>query len=230
MPRSLSMPFWRAKMVAQAVLPHVSNDDVTPVLTLAVVRGDSMIATDRYSVGCMLLQEPKPKEFDKWSDDQRKGWEDHNTVRQEGELDADDPTWADDFPIPRDALSRISTLSKAQTIHGLWPESRIVIREEFGEWKRSTSPRIVRDDPTARSRDRRVVVEVLDPSGLVEFGLMGSNLSKIIRFAGKHTPFKITAGAPKTPDAVRASDKLAPMLVEVGDDFRALIQPTLILQ
>lgn len=256
MPRQINMPFERAKMAAQAVLPHVSSDDVTPVLTVAVVRDDRLVATDRYSVGVFTLQEPKPKEFEKWSKDQRDGWTEHRTVSLEGTLEEGDPTWAEDFMIPRAALLRISTLSKQMTMHGLLMGTRIVIREEFGEW------RVSRTRTTENKvHDRRIIVEVVDAAGLVEwsqrfavtdgrfppvgklldewkpaqsgeqvaFGLMGSNLAKIIRFAGKHTPFLITAGEP-TRNINGEAIKNAPMMVEVGEDFRALIQPTIWLR
>lgn len=41
---------WSAIEACASVLPHISNDDVTPVITCASISGDKITATDRYTV------------------------------------------------------------------------------------------------------------------------------------------------------------------------------------
>lgn len=49
-PITLTLPLYEAKRACAAILPHTSDDDVTPVITCAYVEGKSIVATDRYTV------------------------------------------------------------------------------------------------------------------------------------------------------------------------------------
>lgn len=53
--RKLTLPIFEAIEACAAVLPHVSADDVTPVITVACITGDTITATDRYTVGQFKL-------------------------------------------------------------------------------------------------------------------------------------------------------------------------------
>src|SRR5690625_4594828 len=46
-----------AKRAFAAILPHVSGDDVTPVITCALIDGNHIMATDRYTVARHALSE-----------------------------------------------------------------------------------------------------------------------------------------------------------------------------
>lgn len=54
-PMKLTLPLMEAIEACAAVLPHVSKDDITPALTVAVIEGDRIIATDRFTVGAFKL-------------------------------------------------------------------------------------------------------------------------------------------------------------------------------
>ena len=51
-------PLADAVTAASAVLPHVSKDDVTPVITTALVSCDAWVATDRFTVGRYAITRP----------------------------------------------------------------------------------------------------------------------------------------------------------------------------
>lgn len=61
-PIKTSLPLVQAKEAFAAVLPHISTDDVTPVITCAEMRGTRIVATDRYSVAGFELgvEVPEP--------------------------------------------------------------------------------------------------------------------------------------------------------------------------
>lgn len=132
--RILSLPFWRAKRMALAVLPHVSSDDVTPVLTMADVQGPYLVGTDRYSVGRFTLQdpdtaarEPDPKRIDapvKYGGVSRerhaaehRSWEEQTLVTMAENGESVTEFAEPNFFIPRGALQRLSTLHKGLTLH-----------------------------------------------------------------------------------------------------------------
>lgn len=52
-----SLPLVIAKQAFASVLPHISTDDVTPVITCANFDGKSIVATDRYTVAQHTLGE-----------------------------------------------------------------------------------------------------------------------------------------------------------------------------
>lgn len=62
-PITLTLPLVEAKQAFAAVLPHVSTDDVTPVITCAQIEGKSILATDRYTVARHELSVESPEPF-----------------------------------------------------------------------------------------------------------------------------------------------------------------------
>lgn len=54
---AIRLPLAEAMQACSAVLPHISAGDVTPVLTAASIQGNTITATDRYSVGKYELSE-----------------------------------------------------------------------------------------------------------------------------------------------------------------------------
>lgn len=255
MTRTLTLPLSRATYLAQAVLPHVSTDDVTPVLTVAAVLGDALVATDRFSVASVLLSRPRPSDAGNWTDGQRKAFDLLNVAEQAGAIEGDDLDWSEAFLIPRRALARMAALGAKEALNGVQQDHRVIVREEFTPWREAPA-RTVGSTTTKpyRTRDRFVIVELVhggvvewsqrftcpsgnfppvarlleqwkpaDGTGPVSFGLMGANLDKVTKFAGRHQPIRVTAGHSDMP-------KLAPVLLEVGDDFRALMQPTTLVR
>lgn len=70
---TIRLPLFEAMQACAAVLPHTSADDVTPVITTASIEGDTITATDRYSVGQFKLSRSLdsgsimlPREAVKW--------------------------------------------------------------------------------------------------------------------------------------------------------------------
>lgn len=249
MTRTISLPFFTAKEAATAVLPHVSNDDVTPVLTHAVIRERHLLATDRYTVGDYDLafaerpEEPASKDekalrgYASLLDD----WERRAEVRYTQNDEADD--WDEQFYIPRAALARIATLNERQSTvsRDMLSYSRVTITE--GTMGPAGAPTLtttvgVHDGDVevfrqvfvrARFTTYPPVWKLLadwkpQEEGAPTFGLMPEHLRKVFSTVPKYQPFKITAGAPSN------GHKQGPMMAEVGEHFRALIQPSLILR
>lgn len=52
---------WNAIAACASVLPHVSKDDVTPVITCASISGNTIVATDRYTVAEYTLHSSLPE-------------------------------------------------------------------------------------------------------------------------------------------------------------------------
>lgn len=52
---SITLPLMEAIEACAAVLPHTSKDDVTPVITVANLEGDRIVATDRFTAGAFKL-------------------------------------------------------------------------------------------------------------------------------------------------------------------------------
>lgn len=249
MTRTISLPFFKAKEAATAVLPHVSNDDVTPVLTHAVIRERHLLATDRYSVGDYDLAFPERPKEPLTKDDrvlrrhaaEVEDWERRAEVRYTQNDEADD--WAEPFYLPRAALQRISTFNERQSTvsRDMLSYSRVTITEgTMGPATASTLTTIVGLHDGDLEVFRQVFVrarfntfppvwKLLDEwkpqeEGTPEFALMPEHLRKVFSMVPKYQPFKITAGAPTT------GHKQGPMMAVVGDHFRALIQPSLILR
>ncbi|QOP64816.1 hypothetical protein SEA_DELAGARZA_57 [Microbacterium phage DelaGarza] len=255
MTRTISLPFHTAKTAATAVLPHVSDDDVTPALTHAVIRERHLIGTDRYSVADYDLafpEKPKPgrnmdaaqqKRYDAQLDD----WERRAEVRYSQNEDA--PDWDEPFYIPRAALARISTLNERQSTvpRDMLSYSRVTITEalhEPGVRPVHTVSVALHDGDLEVFRQVFLrgsfgnyppVWKLLDDwkpqtEGEVTFGLMPTNLQKVFKAIPKHEAFTVTAGEPQR-DPQGKPTRLAPMMVETSSKaFRALIQPALILR
>lgn len=249
MTRTISLPFLTAKTAATAVLPHVSDDDVTPALTMACIREKHLLGTDRYSVADYDLtspEAPKPgKNMDaaeqKRYDREREDWERRAEVRYSQNEEA--PDWDEPFFIPRAALARLATLNERQTTvpRDMLSYSRVTITEgETAAGSGTTTVSVFDGDlevyrqvfmrakfgnypPVWRLLEERKPQE----SGAVQFGLLPSNLQKVFKAVPKYETFTITAGQPKAGENAR----LAPMMVETSSkSFRALIQPALILR
>lgn len=252
MTRTISLPFMTAKTAATAVLPHVSDDDVTPALTHAVIRERHLIGTDRYSVGDYDLtspEKPKPgrnmdaadqKRYDTQLDD----WERRAEVRYS--QNEESPDWDEPFYIPRAALARIATLNERQSTvpRDMLSYSRVTITEALHE--PGTRP-VYTVSVALHDGDLEVFRQVFlrgtfgnfppvwklleewkpQESGAVQFGLTAPNLQKVFKAIPKYEAFTITAGQPQSGENAR----LAPMMVETNSKvFRALIQPALILR
>lgn len=122
---AIDMPLHRAKRAAQAILPHVGTDDVTPVLTAAQFTNGHLVGTDRYSVGRIRLSsdEARPDRSlvglavkyggisEERYADQVKAWEDNHEVRYyaDGERTEEAP----EFMVPRALITRMAGLSGA---------------------------------------------------------------------------------------------------------------------
>lgn len=241
--RTINMPLARARTMAQAILPHVGTDTVTPVLTVANVSGGFVTGTDRYSVGRYRLQEGTAEP----AANEREAWESRVEVRlwQDGERVEE---FTEDFFIPRGALVMLAGLNK-----------RSMLRDEFmarvgltlsGSVKPGTMDRLrlltvsilergIRDSELTETSSRvfeapagnyppvgRLIEqwEPYDGTGDVRFSLMPANISKITRFAGRYDPIIMEAG--KATGGKRHN--LAPMRVTIGDDFVGLLQPNII--
>lgn len=229
MTRSISLPLHMARTAAQAILPHVSKDDVTPVLAHAAIFGDTLAASDRYSVGTYsIASAPEPQRDTREHED----WKVTGEVRRAGDWDAEP------FGIPRAALYRMTTigtqslLPKNMTHH----HCRVTLAEEHDEAsKRHVLWLGLEDDGTCVYRQAFAMWHPLrfppflsliegwepDDSGTARFGLMPFNLAKITRFAGSHEPIEVTAGKASKPG-------FGPMKVAIGERFVGLIQPNLI--
>lgn len=168
---TLTLPVFEAVEMARAVHPHVSKDDVTPVLTTAVIRGGAVIGTDRYS---MVRYAPLAL--------QRRQYRTLGHVDREPEPfpeDAPDALLWDgdhrgDLPIPGAALRLIAGISRKDTVNpgGLLPGHRVVIEadtmgrregEEQADYaERLNARREAKVNPT-------VTVSLIDHAGQVEF-------------------------------------------------------------
>jgi hypothetical protein len=231
MTRTISLPLHMARTAAQAVLPHVSDDDVTPVLTHACITGDSLVGTDRYSVGRYSIaseEEPAPDSRE------HEDWERSGEVRRSGD------GWDEDFAIPRAALIRLASIGPGQTLlpRTLQHHCRVVIREDLSNEKFPIVWVALEDDGTRvyeQAYHRHVgirfppvarLIEEWTPStdGTARFGLMPFNLDKITKFAGRHEPIEVIAGA------AQRKGVLGPMKVVIGTRFVGLLQPNLLVR
>lgn len=255
MPRSISLPLLHAKRLAQAVLPHVSADDVTPSLTWATIHGGVLYGTDRYSVGAYKIISPeKPvremgslaaritAESPERYEAKVKDWEERAEVRFGGE------GWEEPFYIPRAALKRLATLNEAQTTSGvrnLLDRVRVTITESpestlYGhqviigvqEGSLESFRQVFNRAKSGVFPPVWTLFEKWEPqkTGPVEYGLNANLLGKIAATLPKYEPFKMTAGEPTRNAATGEVIKQAPMMVEVGTDFRILVQPVLLLR
>lgn len=145
---AIDMPLWRARMAAQAVLPHISTDDVTPVLTVAHAVNGYLVASDRYSVGQFTLQgqdTPRPDrslvgaavKYGGISEERYQAlledWEAQHEVRYYA--DGERTTDTQEMLIPLDAIRRMATLSSRLLPCGRVAEAtaRVVIEARDGQ-------------------------------------------------------------------------------------------------
>jgi hypothetical protein len=214
------MPLLDAKRLAAALLPHIDKDRITPVLNHVVFRNGSeggvfAYASDRYTIGRYDLT---------------------NIV--EGDFD--------DMMIPRNVLAAVAVLGKATLPRDLG-QYRIEFEQfaspsgftyfsataiwhnademEDTHWQR-------RWDVLAggHASDRFPNVEKLFagfiPGEVSVIGLGPEQLEKFTGYARatRFTPIKVTLAA-----TGEGRNRLAPHLIEIGDRFKGLIQPNLLL-
>lgn len=209
-----------AKHLAAALIPHISTDDVTPVLTGAQVVGKYAVATDRYTVGRFDL-----------------------TNMLVGTDELPEPLW-----IPRAALAWIKSIGFASLVDSAYINYRVrltYIRHEKYEaedlfrvevmW-RATKPEA--EDETHLLRTFRTVgargnfpplarlYEGFIPGEVSVIGLGATHLDKFTtyaRYVDRHQPIRVTFPAPST------TTKLQPLLIEIGNRFKGLLQQNLIV-
>lgn len=212
----LSMPLLDAKRLAAALLPHISKDTVTPVLThVAFQRGSEggvfAYATDRYTVGRYDLT---------------------NIVDE----------IPDGMMIPRHVLAAVAVLGKATL-----PRALVDYRIEFEKfdspsgftyfsataiWHNADE---MEDTHWMRRWDatrttmyfppvEKFFAEFL-PGEVSVVGLTPEQVEKFTGYARSigFTPMKVTLASDED------GKRMAPHLIEIGDRFKGLIQPNLML-
>ncbi|UVK61390.1 DNA polymerase III sliding clamp beta [Microbacterium phage Gingerbug] len=254
---AVELPLHRAKRAAQAILPHVSDDDVTPVLTAANLTNGHLIGTDRYSVGRIRLSDSDTpperhtgnlaarirEESEESYEKRLQEWKDQHEVRYfvGGERVEESP----EFMVPRAALQRVAGLNNRLLIHGKVMERLARVRIEA--WEPFTRG--------GRSGYNMLDVVLLDagkPALRQTFlGVIG-NFPQVARLMDDWAPAeeggtlnfstwnlaKITRFADRydqvklTPGKPREGERarLAPTRLTIGDDFTALLQPNIELR
>jgi len=220
---SITVPLADAKHLAAALLPHISTDLVTPVLTGFQVAGKYAVATDRYTVARYDL-----------------------TNVLVGADEVPEPIW-----FPRAALAWVKTIGQASLLYD-FATGRYHVRFSSVKHERYESSDYVQveviwmggeDEPnfeevhllrrfTTRgargnfpSVDR--LFEQFLPGETAVIGLGAEQVEKFTayaKFANRPAPIKITF-----PRANATGNKLMPSLVEIGQRFKGLIQPNIIL-
>lgn len=213
--QSFTLPLLAAKQLAQALLPHVSRDDVTPVLGGIVLGGERFgqyaFASDRYTVGRYDLTN----------------------------LFTDEPTG--EVWVSREALSAVRALGPATLLHGkhAFPDYHVTFRT--GQHKREWTTAVeVEYRPASGESDihwMRVfgargadgnfpptdrLFETFIPGEVMRVGLGFEHLAKFRPLERNGMPLRITMPKPST------GNKAAPILVESGARFKGLIQPNLL--
>lgn len=213
----LSMPLLDAKRLAAALLPHTSKDWITPVLSHIVLRPGSeggvfAYASDRYTIGRYDLT---------------------NIV--EGEYDG--------MMIPRHVLSAVGALGKATL-----PRDLGMYRIEFEQfaspsgftyfsataiWHNAEEMEDThwqRRWDVASSAGTFPAVEKLFadfiPGEVSVLGLTPEHVEKFTGYAksSRFTPIRVTLAAKG-----EGHKRLSPHLIEIGDRFKGLIQPNILL-
>lgn len=211
---TVSLPV--AKQLAQALLPHIGRDAVTPVLGGIITGGERFgqhaFASDRYTVGRFDLTN----------------------------LFSDEPTG--EVWVPREALYAVSVLGKASLLYGnlvssyhvtfrTGQENRewvttvtVEYRPESGErimhWMRVFGARGA--DGNFPPVDR--LFESFIPGEVMRVGLGYEHLAKFRPIERNGMPLRITM--PQEAKGNRA----APILIESGQRFKGLIQPNIIFE
>lgn len=212
---SVMMGLLDAKLLASALVPHASKDNVTPVLQHIVLgghRGNYAYATDRYTVGRYDLT---------------------------GIIIGEMPT--EEFFIPATVLSAVRSLGDATLVRLHAPmHYRVVFEtlevgsvkylqakvlwhsEELGDmvhWMRTWDMKSVNYFPPVERLYRTlkagdVTSTLLSPEHVTKF----TGYAKTIRETMLVT---LTSGG-------LGGDKLSPLLVEIGRRFKGLLQPNLL--
>lgn len=257
---AIDMPLWRARMAAQAVLPHISTDDVTPVLTVAHAVNGYLVASDRYSVGQFTLQgsEPRPERSltsrpvaDGGVTEERyaalvEDWEAQHEVRYYA--DGERTTDTQEMLIPLDAIRRMATLSSRLLPCGRVAESTARVVIEAREGTPHVRPEYLTHrwvDVVLYEQDRQVFRQTfLGVTGMhppvhrlleewvpaEEPGTLNFTTWNLAKMTKFAAPREIIRLTPGKPTASMRHTKLAPTRLEVGADFVALLQPNLDLR
>lgn len=216
--RKLTLPIFEAIEACAAVLPHVATDPVTPVITVAHITGDTITATDRYTVGRFKLSQALdegaislPLEAVKWLarfvtkhllEDAR------NMPPSEGymvTIEAPEPT---ELKGPKIAEQSV-TVSVESKHHGV--EALRKFRPVGGNFP-----------PVGRLLDGHKPAEVVPT-----VALGSEQLEKFTGYAKKWhygRPLTFTLSATDNPG------KPGPVLIKIGEQFTGLLQPNLLLR
>ncbi len=210
------MPLSVAKEMALMLLPHISTDGVTPVLTGAYIDGQYAYATDRYTVGR------------------------YDLTSLLGEGRSETPIW-----IPREALAILRTIGKASLRWGNRMDSYHAIFEtvkESGstayttleiEWRPVSGHPEVHwmrvFNANGATGNYPPVARLIDgfiPGEQMRVGLTPHHVAKFTSTQGRNPqPMRVTmSNAPATN-----KKSGGPILIEVGLRFKGLIQPSIIL-
>lgn len=214
------MPLLDAKRLAAALLPHIDKDRITPVLNHVVFRHGSeggvfAYASDRYTIGRYDLT---------------------NIV--EGDFDG--------MMIPRNVLAAVAVLGKA-TLPRELNQYRVEFEQfaspsgftyfsataiwhnaeemEDTHWQRRWDVIASRGGSDRFPNVEKLFAEFL-PGEVSVVGLGPEHLEKFTGYARatRFTPIKVTLAA-----TGEGRNRLAPHLIEIGDRFKGLIQPNLLL-
>lgn len=221
----VTLPLRELIEASAAVLPHISKDDVMPVLTAALISGSHIIATDRYSVGRFGLSAEV----------------DGGSIM----LPGDAARWLAGFPvkslldIDREVLSShrywvtVTAPAASQTI-GMHAEDAVKLREEI---RRATVTVTVGNEgrPVEQQRMFRPVVGILPPvAKIIEdfeaaadaqtVALNPAFIERFTTYARKYKYQHIEVTLSKR----EGSDKPGVVRFTIGDNFVGLLQPKLI--
>jgi len=214
------MPLLDAKRLAAALLPHIDKDRITPVLNHVVFRPGSeggvfAYSSDRYTIGRYDLT---------------------NIVDEV----------PGDMMIPRHVLSAVAVLGKATLPRDL-DQYRIEFEQfdspsgftyfsatavwhnademEDTHWQRRWDVLPFRGGSDRFPPVEKLFAEFI-PGEVSVIGLGPEQLEKFTGYARatRFTPIKVTLAA-----TGEGRNRLAPHLIEIGDRFKGLIQPNLLL-
>lgn len=216
-----TLPLLAAKQMAQALLPHVGRDDVTPVLTGVLVGvGENRqyaFATDRYTVGRFDLSNLYTEE------PTGEVWVHHKALSAVAALgkatlldsDSNSTSYHVTFRTGKDELMRWTTTVTVE----YRPDSERVPNQIH--WMRVFGALGADGNYPPVSR----LLESFLPGEQMRVGLSYEHLAKFRPTERNGVPLRITLA--KTPTGPGA--KLSPILVESGTRFKGLIQPALLL-
>lgn len=216
--RTITLPIFEAIEACAAVLPHISTDDVTPVITVAHITGDEMTATDRFTVGRFKLSQSLdegaislPLEAVKWLARfvVKHLLEDAKFLQPgKGYMVTIEAPEATDLKGPKAAEQSV-TVSVASEHHGV--EALRKFRPVGGNFP-----------PVGRLLDGHKPAEVVPT-----VALGSEQLEKFTGYAKKwhrNRPLTFTLGTTDNPS------KPGPVLIKIGEQFTGLLQPNLMLR